>query len=83
MFKGAWAIKAPGVFKRIPSKYTSFATYKKREAYGIGVAALLFGTLTTCAVAALRRIALSAALIACLRWQGTATAAALAALLFV
>ena len=69
------------MFKRIPARYQAFASYKRREAYGIGVAALVFGTLATCAVALLRRIALGEALLACLRWQGGATTLALAALL--
>lgn len=82
MFKGAWAIKQPGKFKRIPATYSAFASYKKREAYMIGVGALMFGTAGACLVALLRQIPLSNALLACARWQGVSTAVALGALLF-
>ena len=73
----------PGVFNRIPRKFAEFAAYKKREAYLIGVFALLFGTVSTCAIAMARHLELSDALAACLRWQGTATTLALIALFFV
>ena len=83
MFQGAWAIKAPGAFRRIPTKYAAFAAHKKREAYGIGVAALIFGTLGACVIAMLRAISLADALAACLRWQGVSSSLALGALFFL
>ena len=68
------------MFKRIPTKYADFAARKKREACYIGVAALLFGTLSTCVIAITRGLRLNEALLACARWQGMSTVLALTAI---
>ena len=47
------------------------------------MAALVCGTLSACAVAKLWKVALVEALLACLRWQGGATAVALGALFII
>ena len=59
------------------------AAHWVREAYMIGLWALLFGTLGACAIAGMHRIAMSNALLSCLRWQGTSSAIALCALAFL
>lgn len=83
MFKGAWAIQAPGVFKRIPTKYASFAKYKKQEAYLIGVGAFLFGMFATCLVAHFHQADVQGAFFSCLLWQGGSTALSLLGSFFV
>ena len=81
MFQGAWAIKAPGTFNKIPAKYKAFAAYKLAEHWAIGGVSLVFGVLSACIVAASRNIAISEALVACSRIQGPTTLIALAFLL--
>lgn len=80
MFTGTWAVRTPGVFKRIPARFAAFASYKRREALGMGIASLIAALLATCSVAALRGIAQADALKMCLKWQATPTAALIAAL---
>ena len=81
MFQGAWAIKKPGAFSKIPAKYQAFASYKLREHWAIGGVSLVFGVLSACLVAASRNIAITEALVACSRIQGPTTLVALAFLL--
>ena len=81
MFQGAWAIKAPGTFNKIPAKYKAFAAYKLAEHWAIGGVSLVFGIASACLVAASRNIAIADALVACSRIQGPTTLIALAFLL--
>ena len=83
MFQGAWAIKAPGAFKRIPLKFAAFAAYKKREAWWMGVASSIVGLISACLLATTRQSMVTDAFASSLRWQGLPSAVVLIGLLFI